>query len=190
MIGWSDHPLSDLGRAQAAAVAARLAPLGPLPVLCSDLQRAVATAEAIAAAWGGTVEPDARWREVHCGALEDCPWSAWEEHPGLAAAFDADPLGAEMPGGESLATMQARVMAAFADLLARPEPAVVVVTHDGPIRALLAHCLQVPPARFWALVTDHAGLTHLSARDGWIAVRTVNDRGHLGDPSPRPTGEP
>ena len=45
LMGQSDHPLTALGEAQARAVAARLAPFGPMPVHCSDLPRAVATAE-------------------------------------------------------------------------------------------------------------------------------------------------
>jgi broad specificity phosphatase PhoE len=40
IMGWTDHPLTEVGQAQARAVAARLAPLGPMPVICSDLQRA------------------------------------------------------------------------------------------------------------------------------------------------------
>ena len=47
LMGQSDHPLTELGEAQARAAAARLAPFGPMPVHCSDLPRAVATAEHI-----------------------------------------------------------------------------------------------------------------------------------------------
>ena len=44
LMGQSDHRLTALGEAQAAAAAARLAPFGPMPLHCSDLPRAVATA--------------------------------------------------------------------------------------------------------------------------------------------------
>lgn len=52
--GWDDDPdppLDDVGRAQAEAVAAELAPLGPLPLLVSPLRRCRETAEPLAAAW-------------------------------------------------------------------------------------------------------------------------------------------
>jgi broad specificity phosphatase PhoE len=179
MVGWSDHPLSEQGRAQAAAAAARLNGLGPMPVLCSDLWRAKTTAEIIAAQWDITVEPDPRWREICCGEMEDYPWSVFDEQPALRDAFDADPLGARLPGGESAAEMAARVVVAFQQALERPEPALAIVAHDGPIRAVLAHCLLLPPARYWTLTTTQGGLTHLTQRDGWISVRTVNDCGHL-----------
>jgi probable phosphoglycerate mutase len=179
MIGWTDHPLTDVGRAQAAAVGARLAVHGPMPVHCSDLSRACATAQLVAAVGGGPVLPDARWREVHCGAYEDAPWSAFSGDTTLQSLFDDDPLGTCMPGGESVAQMRARVEEAFAALLADPAPRLAVVAHDGPIRAILAHCLQIPASRYWALTTHHGGVTTLTVIDGWINVLCVNDTSHL-----------
>lgn len=56
--GWgADHDpgLDDAGRAQAAAVAASLAPRGPLPVVVSPLRRTRETAAAFADVWPGAV---------------------------------------------------------------------------------------------------------------------------------------
>ena len=55
-----DPGLSDQGRVEAAAVAEALAPLGPLPVLTSPLQRCRETAAPLEARWKveATVEPD------------------------------------------------------------------------------------------------------------------------------------
>lgn len=178
-LGWGEHALTELGRAQAEAAAERLAPLGPMPVLCSDLARACETGAIIAARWGGAVQPDPRWREIHCGELENCPWDALRERPALAAQYEADPYGTAMPGGESVAMMAARVTAAFLDVLARADARLAIVTHDGPIRAVLAHSLQFPPTRFWTLTTNHGGLTHLAQSDDWLTIRTVNDTSHL-----------
>jgi broad specificity phosphatase PhoE len=54
-----DPGLDDVGRAQAAAMADRIAPLGPLHLLMSPLQRARETAGALEARWGtmGIVDP-------------------------------------------------------------------------------------------------------------------------------------
>ncbi|MHB9130610.1 MAG: histidine phosphatase family protein [Armatimonadota bacterium] len=178
-MGWSDHPLTDIGRAQAAAVARRLAPLGPMPVYCSDLQRACDTAGAIAQQWGRQPLPDPRWREVHCGCYEDKPWSDFQQAPELTAQFDADPLGTCMPDGESVAQMCARVITAFTELLTLAEPRIAVVTHDGPLRAVLSHYLQIPPERFWTLKTEHGGLTRLEVSEEWVSVSSVNETSHL-----------
>ncbi len=51
LMGQSEHPLTALGEAQAAAAAQRLGPSGPMPVYHSDLPRAAATARFIVRAW-------------------------------------------------------------------------------------------------------------------------------------------
>ena len=61
--GWdtdADPGLDELGRSQATAVAARLAPLGPLPILTSPLLRCRQTAAVLAEQWlvEARVEPD------------------------------------------------------------------------------------------------------------------------------------
>jgi len=181
LIGWSDHPLTALGRAQAGAVAARLASFGPMPVFCSDLTRARQTAEVIAARWAGDIQPDTRWREISCGRYEDCTWDDFNRNVELALALDHDPLGAVMPEGESVEMMLARVHAAFGALCTTGEERAVVVGHDGSIRSVLYNCLNIPPDRFWTFTTDHCGLTHLIICEGWVSIRTVNDTSHLGD---------
>lgn len=60
--GWDDDPdpgLDELGRSQAEAVAAGLAPLGTLPIATSPLRRCQETASVLAARWGVTpvIEP-------------------------------------------------------------------------------------------------------------------------------------
>src|ERR687893_1474427 len=63
--GWADPPLSDLGRAQAEAAAPAAAPVDA--VVSSDLQRALVTAELMAAVLeidGVHVEADLRERDV------------------------------------------------------------------------------------------------------------------------------
>lgn len=65
--GWDvdpDPPLSDLGHEQAAAVAARLEALGPLPVVASPLLRTRQTATPLAQGWGVAPEIEPRIREI------------------------------------------------------------------------------------------------------------------------------
>ncbi|UQX09747.1 histidine phosphatase family protein [Candidatus Mycobacterium methanotrophicum] len=53
--GLSDPPLDEVGIVEAARLADALVPKHPTAVICSPLQRAVATAHAIGAACGATV---------------------------------------------------------------------------------------------------------------------------------------
>ena len=58
--------------------------------------------------------------------------------------WEADPTCAP-PGGESLAAVQARVVACVRDLAERHAgAAVVLVSHVGPIKALLCTAMDVP----------------------------------------------
>jgi broad specificity phosphatase PhoE len=230
LIGHSDHPLTEAGIAQARAVAARLAPLGPMPVYCSDLLRAHQTAEYISMAWAsaGTSpdgdaggEPllydDARLRELDIGVFGGRSWDDFLADEELNAAMIADPLHTALPGGESLAQLRDRVLAAIDDIVGRhalgpaageatlrgsvPAGALAgqstaavacVVAHDGPIRTILNHVLGVLPAKWWALTTTHGGLSLLEWSDGWVNVRFINDTSHLEGPawSVSPLGTP
>jgi broad specificity phosphatase PhoE len=191
LIGHSEHPLTPAGEAQARAVAGRLAPLGPMPVYCSDLPRASATAALIAEVWTppdglADVTPDPRLREIHLGDYEGRSWDDFQADAELMTALDADPYCTTMPNGESLSQLADRVMRAVDEIVAGAgagEPdarsAVCLVAHDGPIRAALNHYLGVPPEKWWTLSTTHGGLSLLEWNDGWVNVRFVNDTSHL-----------
>jgi broad specificity phosphatase PhoE len=125
-MGQSDHPLTPLGEDQARAAAERLASFGPMPLYASDLPRARATAEHIAAAWTAEdvtgappeVVLDPRLREISLGDYEGRPWQEFEADAELTAAFAADPYRTPLPNGESLEHLEARVHAAVIDILA------------------------------------------------------------------------
>ena len=199
MTGWSDHSLTPLGVAQAKRVAQRLAPLGPMPVYASDLPRALETAACIAAQWsrgagakgmagatgGGeqgavvAVHPDHRLREIDLGDYEGRSWDELTADHELAAAFARAPLATALPGGESLDRVRERVLAAFDEIVAGEPESACLVSHDGPIRAILNHVLRVPQERHWTISTSHGGLSLLETGEGWFSVRFVNDTSHL-----------
>ena len=139
LLGQGDHLLTELGEEQARAAAARLAPFGPMTLYCSDLARAVATAEYIASAWDDqelsgapALLPDSRLREIDLGDYEGRPWEEFEADEELTAAFAEDPYRTELPGGESLAHIETRVMAAVRDIL----------DHAEEHKSLRFHCHQ------------------------------------------------
>jgi broad specificity phosphatase PhoE len=205
LLGQSDYPLKGDGEAQARAVAEVLAPLGPMPVYCSDLQRARQTAECIAAAWPGIeVRPDRRLREIDLGEYEGRSWEELSDDEALGAALEADPYNTALPGGESLALLKERVLAAVDEIVAAGPGegrlggsalaggvltgeasggAAVAVAHDGPIRTILNTCLGVPPEKWWTLSISHGGLSLVEWTDGWVNVRFVNATSHLPAPT-------
>jgi broad specificity phosphatase PhoE len=134
--GRSDPPLSAAGRIEAATLADRLAPaLAPdARIVTSPLRRAVATARMIAEAVADRpIELDPRWREADCGLAEGHTFDELAEiAPTVAAAILAGETTIDWPGGETAASLAARVREASDDL-ARDGRPVVVVTHAGPI---------------------------------------------------------
>ncbi len=128
LTGWTDVPLSDLGREQARALRPRLEALGHTwaGVWSSDLQRAAETARL---AWG-PARPDVRLRELDFGDLEGARWD--ELDPSVVASFRSVE-GLAAPGGESFIDLRRRVEA-FLDEL--PVGRHLVFCHGGVIRSV------------------------------------------------------
>jgi broad specificity phosphatase PhoE len=126
--GWADVPLNELGRRQAAELAARLREVGLDAVYSSDLRRAFETAELVAAERGLRVIADPGLREIDVGS-----WS------GLTRAEIDERFGGVWPAdAETDDAHAARVRGAAARILREhPGGTVLLVTHGGTIRALL-----------------------------------------------------
>jgi broad specificity phosphatase PhoE len=132
--GHSDVPLNDVGRAQADALADALADERLDAVYASDLARAFETARIVAERQGLEVLPLPGLREKHFGT--------WE---GLtdAEVFERFPhaVGGAWGDGETTDEMAERVVAALRHIAAEQQGGrVLVVTHGGPVRAVLRSC--------------------------------------------------
>ena len=125
------------------------------------------------------VHPDRRLREIDLGEYEGRSWDEFAADRELAAAFAREPLATTLPGGESLAMVRERVIAAFEEIVGGDDAVACLVSHDGPIRTILNHVLEVPPRRHWAIATSHGGLSLLETSAGWTSVRFLNDTSHL-----------
>ncbi len=144
--GFTDTPLNDTGRRQAAELAQRLAAdrrieglTGPIRSLwSSDLQRARVTAETVGARLGLAPVLDPRLREAFRGRWEGHRFIDLErDEPELYAAWRRAGAEFRFPGGESLLEQQQRVSAALAEIhAAGPLPA-LAVCHGGSIRVML-----------------------------------------------------
>src|SRR5688572_20323926 len=116
--GRVDTVLDDVGRVQADAVARAVGRADR--VVSSPLRRAMETA----AAFGVPVDVDERWIELDYGDWDERPLG--EVTPAEWAAWRADAAW-EPPGGESLATLGARVREACESLAAEAAHRDVVV---------------------------------------------------------------
>ena len=133
--GWLDAPLTARGLQQARDRADALARSGfaPAVVHSSDLGRAQRTAEIIAGVLGVTARPHPGFRERSGGDWQGFTADEIDERwPGRREAWRRGEL-TTVPGGEDDAAVLARVDAAIAEVVAGPDPA-MVVTHHGVLR--------------------------------------------------------
>jgi ribonuclease H / adenosylcobalamin/alpha-ribazole phosphatase len=180
--GRGDVPLTDTGRRQAAAAAARLAARGGIDaIVSSPLRRARRTAEAVAAATGAPMMVDDDLVEADFGKWEGLSFAeastqSPDEMTAWLASADAAP-----PGGESFAAAARRVLGALDRLLAAyPDRTLVLVSHVTPIKTLLCRALLAPPAALFRIHLDVASLSEVDwFADGPALVRSVNDTAHL-----------
>lgn len=185
--GREDVPLTDAGRAQAAAVARRIAPAGPVVVLTSPLLRCRDTAMAVAGPAGLPVLEDGRliderlgvWTGLRVAEIE----AGW---PAEFARWRRDPAAAP-PDGESFVQVRDRVRPVLTEALHRYRGhTLVLVTHAAVAKMILTTALQVDPAVAYRLRVDTGslsafdidGLDGLDGGDG-IVVRAVNETAHL-----------
>ncbi|MGD8199893.1 histidine phosphatase family protein [Ornithinimicrobium sp. W1679] len=150
--GQLDSHLSDRGRRQAAAAAARLAERPVARLIASDLVRAADTADELAALTGLTVEHDERLREIHVGRWQGLAHTeVVDRFPQVLAALDRgeDPVRGET--GERVVDVQVRVRAVFDELLPRlgPGETAVLATHGMASRALVADVVGLSARQAW-----------------------------------------
>lgn len=181
--------LDDKGREQAAAVAARLGAIELDALISSPMQRCQQTVAPLAAASGVTVRLEPRLAEVDYGdwtgrALKDLG----EEE--LWRTVQAHPSAAVFPGGEGLAAVGVRAVAAIRDLIAEfgPDAVVLVCSHGDVIKAILADALGLHLDGFQRIVVNPASLSVIRYTPHRPFVERVNDSGELGSlrPPPKP----
>ena len=148
--GRSDVPLDEVGERQAAALADWARGRSLTTLACSDLRRAVATADPASAAVGLTPVVDPRLRELDFGIAEGRTLAEIREaHPDVADRFVADPAEHHFPDGEHPADAVARFHACLSDLVAADEGGrLLVVAHSTIIRLYVCFTLGVRLRRY------------------------------------------
>lgn len=142
-MGQMDIPLNAEGEEQARQAAAwlRRFPIGR--IVSSDLQRARATAQALADAAGLPVEADPRLRELSFGIFEGRSISENDrDHPEITARWRRGDFDFAPPGGETRRSLMERTGAALAGWLDAPEDHIAVFTHGGTLNALHTHLVE------------------------------------------------
>jgi alpha-ribazole phosphatase len=139
--GQTDIGLAASFLEEAAQIRAKLPALPPdCPVFCSPLSRCAQLAGLLST----QVLPDRRLLEINFGAWENKPFDSIDE--AALRHWTDNFVHIAPPEGESFTDLCQRAGEFWQDLVQHDAPQVLVVTHAGMIRALLAFVLGLPPA--------------------------------------------
>ena len=166
--------LGEFGRAEARAVARRLAGTGAGTLLTSPRERTAETAAPIAAALGltATTEPDLD--EVAFGDWTGRTFEALAADP-LWAIWNTERATARPPGGEGMAEAQARIGRVLNRFTEDGAP-VILVSHADVIRAALLKVLGLGLDAYDRIVVDPASCSELALWPGGGRVVSLNER--------------
>ena len=189
--GHIDIPLNERGHWQARRAAEALRDEPIAAVYSSDLARAHATAQAIAAPRGLPVHTHAGLRERHFGRFEGKTWTEIETGwPEEALAWRKRVPEFAPEGGENLLTLRERIAQTVHELAARhPGEQVVMVAHGGVLDVLyrLATGQDIQAPRTWTL--DNAGINRLLWTPDCLTLVGWADIDHLQDDANAPLDE-
>lgn len=171
--GWSDQPLTEEGKLQAAALASHVAAnKNALQIGClyaSDLPRAVQTADPIADALKLPITLLPAFREANNGDLAGMDNTlAKERYPGLF--WNTLEWEQKYPGGESPRDFYERIKAAWDELsstLASRGDNAMLITHSGVINVILSLINGLPYSnKIKPRSVPHTTLIALELEDG------------------------
>jgi probable phosphomutase (TIGR03848 family) len=175
--------LDERGQKQAAAVAERIAAVPLTTVVTSPLDRCLETAQAIQTAQQAAGrEPD--WQVDE--RLLECDYGDWTGRQIKDLAKDplwkvvqAQPSAVHFPGGEGLAEMSVRAVAAVRDWDARlgDDAVWVACTHGDIIKAIVADALGLHLDQYQRIVPDPCSVSVIRYTQTRPYVIRVNDVG-------------
>ncbi len=175
MVGWSDLPADLSDTAQVARLADHLPADGI--VISSDLQRCVATADAIQRD-RHRLAHDAALREIHFGDWELKTFAEIEAaDPDRIRAYWETPGDVRPPNGESWNEVTSRVDGAIERLIdAHRGAKLIVVVHFGVILTQIQRAEQLTAEEVFAHRIDNLSVTSIKIDDtGW----TINPINHI-----------
>ena len=174
--GWTDAQLNEKGRAQAERAAEMLKAEKLDAIYSSPLKRAFGTASIINQVHDIQIMTDEKLKEQNFGEWEDLTYcEITEKYPEECLNWKKDWMNYCIKGGESPALVYQRV-SGFVDTIAQvhKKGTVLIVTHLGCIRIILAHLLGMNMEGFWRFKADNGSVSRLAIDDGYAYLKSLN----------------
>ncbi len=182
-VGTTDVPLNQRGMEQTAKLVERLKGEQIDCVYTSPLRRCSYMADLIAESHG--------LKPVVSGDIIEIDISRWDgrtykeiiESDGeMLSGWIKDPLNTTIPGGESLSRVRDRTMRCVEEIHQNyPDGTAVIVSHGGPLRAILATVLEMELSLCFRLTTDLASISIIDYKGEFSNMKLLNDTCYLRD---------
>jgi broad specificity phosphatase PhoE len=181
--GSTDIPLNALGLHQARLVAERVSRIEHvLSLHSSPLQRALATAQAIAHNTGLKPRLHRGLAEMHFGEAEGLGLAdISERYPELSARFaDFSDHDVRFPGGESRREFHKRVRRTLDRIVTKHAgERLLIVAHGGVIGSAVSQILGENPNDWRRYAVDNCSVTHIELATSGPVAHLVGDVVHL-----------
>ncbi|MFA0045256.1 alpha-ribazole phosphatase family protein [Vibrio sp. 10N.261.51.F11] len=119
------------------------------------------------------------FQEMNFGEVDGIAFDELEDKWAMLDTFWQDPANHQLTGAESLQSFHDRVTQAWSQLLKNPSDNLLLVTHGGVVRMLLAHCLDIDwknPSLYSKLSIENASITHIQITQfaqSFISVKSI-----------------
>lgn len=175
VMGKTPIPLNELGRAQASVAGEVLKEVSVDALFHSPYLRTTETAARIAHFHPNlALEPHVALAEVNYGDWEGKSFEELRGHEAFAQYF-SDPALARIPGGETMAEVQTRVVSLIEHCREQyVGQNVVLVSHSDVIKVALTHYLSLPLSAIHRLCINNGSISLLRLSGAFDRVVCVN----------------
>ena len=172
--GHTDLGLADSFAAELHSIQAKLAHITNPVLVSSPLRRCSMLAESLAQHFDTpVVNKDVRLMELNFG---DWELKRWADIPqGVVSEWSDTHIRQAPPNGESYVELHARAKDFFVELTSKQHEHVLVFTHAGVIRALVAEISGMPLTAAANIEVDYGSVTHVVVENGVTRLERVND---------------
>ena len=179
--GRADVPLNENGLRQAELLGKFLGSEKIDAVYSSPLQRAVRTAEAVAAPHDLRVNTIDSLNDIDCGEWQGLTLKEVHNKYGdIYQDWLDTPEQVKIPGGESLEDVRKRVLPFVQDAVMRcGEGKIILVSHRVVCKVLICALLRLDNSSFWSFKMDTCAVTRFNFDGNRVVLITHNDTSFL-----------
>jgi broad specificity phosphatase PhoE len=167
-VGTGDTPYTALGRRQADALVEALGRFGPDAVFASPRRRCLEVAQRAATRLGVPLTVSDELGEIGFGEAEGLTYAEASDL-GISMDLLGGPSERAFSGGEPWADFEARVGRGL-EQVTQVGGRVAVITHSGPVRAMLTLVLELPAGAAWRFAIAPASVTLFTAGEDFAVL--------------------